>query len=240
MALAGFIRTSVAKEKRGPKGLHRPSRPDKSSGGAHMRPEMLHQQRASCAVTRPPTPLEQGSTARGHGQGEGKHRDNPPMAPAPSPHPVPPCSSQDAPKGDGVGAGLAPLAHQEGSVPRHPHQHVLGLGAGEVGVVPPLGRRGGAGCWSPCTRQGSQHAAPLPPHPLKGCLGPRGVLSLHRDSQLWERRSCCDTGEWGGDHRAPTGTAGRPGRASHGVPAATDTTRPTRTRAHSLLSWALV
>lgn len=44
------------------------------------------------------------------------------------------------PERDSIGVGLASLAHQEGSVPGHPHQHVLGLGPGEVGMVPPLGK----------------------------------------------------------------------------------------------------
>lgn len=58
----------------------------------------------------------------------------------PFPHACPTVLPWDAPEGDGVGAGFAPLAHQEGSVPWHPHQHVLSLGTSEVGVVPPFGR----------------------------------------------------------------------------------------------------
>jgi hypothetical protein len=41
------------------------------------------------------------------------------------------------PKGDGEGVGLRPLADQEGPITWNPHQHVLCVAPGQVGMVPP-------------------------------------------------------------------------------------------------------
>lgn len=82
----------------------------------------------------------------------------------PAHHPSP----RDAPEGDGIGAGLAPLAHQEGSVAWHPHQHVLGLGPRQVGMVPPS-RKGTSLSTAPHIQLIPQlcHATWLPLQPTK-------------------------------------------------------------------------
>lgn len=54
----------------------------------------------------------------------------------------------ELPERDGKGVGLRPLPDQEGSVSRNPHQHVLSMAPGQVGVVPPgaAGRKQSTHC----------------------------------------------------------------------------------------------
>lgn len=91
-----------------------------------------------------------------------------------------PCS-RDTPEGDGVGAGLAPLAHQEGSITGHPHQHVLSLGPCEVGVVPP--GRGDIAVHRPHTPSPSH--TPAPKRLLESSRGRQGLQWGRQDQSLW-------------------------------------------------------